>query len=72
MVLGQLSVQEIYAVVGLTSEQMRAWPRMGSRQHLACWPWAAQMSMNWLVAVGVVGAGAMLVSKKIGRAERGL
>jgi hypothetical protein len=45
------------ATVGLTLAQKRAWPRMGSRQHLACWPWAAQMSMKLLTSVGVVVAG---------------
>lgn len=46
----------VVGAVGLTSEQMRAWPRMGSKQHLACWPWAAQVSMKPLMLVGVTGA----------------
>jgi hypothetical protein len=49
----------IYAV-GLTSEQMRAWPRMGRRQHLACWPLAAQVSMKSLMVVGVMAAGRLI------------
>ena len=36
--------------------QISACPRMGSKQHLACWPSAAQMSMKLLMPVGVVGA----------------
>lgn len=47
----------VVSAVGLTSEQNRAWPRMGRRQHLACWPAAEQVSINWLVLVGVVAAG---------------
>jgi len=60
------------SAVGLTSEQMRAWPRMGMRQHLACWPDSAHPSMNWLMLVGVVVAERMLVimsliGKRMGR-----
>jgi hypothetical protein len=44
------------AAWGWTSVQSRACPRMGSKQHLACWPSAAQMSMKLLMPVGEVGA----------------
>jgi hypothetical protein len=40
----------------LTSEQRRAWPRMGIKQHLACWPWAAQPEMKVLTLAGVTVA----------------
>jgi hypothetical protein len=33
------------------------------RQHLACWPPSAHPSMNWLMLVGLVVAGNMLVIK---------
>jgi hypothetical protein len=44
------------AAWGFTSVQSRPCSRMGSKQHLACWPPAAQMSMKLLMPVGVVGA----------------
>jgi hypothetical protein len=55
---GQVMAQEsAYAsAVGLTSEQMRAWPRMGIKQHLACWPPSAQVEMKVLMVVGVMEA----------------
>lgn len=55
--------------MGLTSEQMRACPRMGSRQHLACWPSAAQVEMKVLTSAGVVGA-VKLVSEDVGSGRR--
>jgi hypothetical protein len=45
----------------LTSEQRRAWPRMGIKQHLACWPWSAQVVMKALTLAGVMVAGKVLV-----------
>jgi len=48
---------DVYAT---TSEQTRAWPRIGRRQHLACCPpsTVAQMLMKSVLSVGVSGGAA--------------
>lgn len=48
--------EQISIIYATTEVQMRAWPRTGRRQHLACCPMAEQISMKLAVEVGRVGA----------------